>query len=640
MFSSIIYLISIILLLITFLLLKKSKKHQNLLLWIFISFMFLFCYNSIIVYILSFFNIHSTLLILSIVNFGFVLSLGIFLFKNKQFQKYYLKKFDILAIIILAILIIIIGYVRFGFPFKIVYETVDPGTHFWTSMDFFRESILLNKANTAVDFSPRVFGSYVNTGILFKICYPFVGYINLYAVYIAFDLIMLFMSGIIFYFLIRYICKEKHFLLIIISSIIYLLGYPLNNMIFGFFYSGHVVTLLAILILMFKFYDNNQINSKYIYFFLFLLNIGIFFTYYLYLPIIIITEMLYYIYKLKIQKILNKKQFALITILTILIPTLLALFYFVIPYIGNTQHSLLYQLSLYGYCYNTYLSNFIVFLPPIIYYIINMIKKKKFNYEIYLFGFLLLFIIIIIILSIFDIANQYYASKFFYAFWLVCFVLLFNYENLNNLIAKIYEWTIFVLFLVSLFNTEDFLYDVNIDYGNRLESSNIFNIYSYNLNKLKYSNDTFTIAEINIIRKLYEIKADNVINNFIEYYNAQRLWLNAFFWNNKLDYPENELYNYIINKSYFFNPISHNNYYNIDNNYSYYVIFYRDIDKKKYQNYSLLIPFEEQIRWNKNLRLNYTINKKERYDKIDRKSCKNCTFIDFDVGVIIILNNI
>ena len=58
MISSIIYLISTIILILTFLLIHKSNKKQNLLLWFSIVSMPLFCYNILIVYILSNLYVH------------------------------------------------------------------------------------------------------------------------------------------------------------------------------------------------------------------------------------------------------------------------------------------------------------------------------------------------------------------------------------------------------------------------------------------------------------------------------------------------------------------------------------------------------------------------------------------------------
>lgn len=638
MFESIIYIISIIVLLAIFLLTKKSDKKQNLLLWFFISIMFMFCYNIIIVYLLSAVYIHSTLITLSIVNITISILIYLFLLKNKGIQKYYINKLDILAIFVLAILVILIGRLRFGFPFKIVYETVDPGTHFWTSMDFFRESILLNKADTAVDFSARVFGSYTNMGIVFKVFYPIVGYIDLYSIYIGYDLFMLFMSGIIFYFLIRYLYKDNSFLFILIGSIIYLTGYPLNNLIFGFFYSGHVVTLFSVLILIFKFLDDNYIYIKYIYALIMLLNIGICFTYYLYMPILVIAETIYFVYKFKCIEKDNIKNLIIKILLLIVLPFILTILYFIIPYIGINQHNIFYQLNIDGYFYNSYLSNFILFIPLIIYYLMNMFKNKKINFEICLFILILAFVLYIIYLSTTGLALQYYSSKFFYMLWLLCFILLYNLfkqNDINKQFLKIYLGTFIIVLLFTIFNIEDKLYDKNEAWGNRIESSNLLNVYSWNIDKIKYSNVTFTLEELNIVDKLYSLNATNVIDNFIQTFNARRLWLNAFFWKEKLDYPENEVYGYMI-KDTFFDPLDYDCYWDMDKNYKYFVIFYRDLDEEKWSNYHDFYPFEVQRRWDPDFRKDYTINKKQLYDKIDRATCINCQFIDFEDGMIII----
>lgn len=638
MLSTIFYIVTIILLLIVFLLINKSKNKQNILLWIFISQIFIFCYNAVIVYLLSIFNIKSTLITLSLINFVITLILYIFIIRNNSIQKYYIKKIDILTVLIISMIVIIIGYLRFGFPFKIVYETVDPGTHFWTSMDFFRESILLNKAETAVDFSSRVFGSYVNMGIVFKVFYNFVGYINLYCIYIIYDLYMLFLSGTIFYFVIRYLCENKKFLLSLISSIIYLFGYPLNNMLFGFFYSGHVVILFCVLILIFKFIDNHELKEKTNLFLITLLNLGICFTYYLYAPIIAISEILYFIYRYKVNKDYNIKQIIKRIIFIILIPLVLTILYFVIPYISVKQYNVFNQLKIDGYCYNSYLSNFIIFIPLIIYYIGKMSKQKKFNFEIFLFFANILLVFIITFLSIFSLALQYYASKFYYVLWLLCFILSFNMLNqkeVNQTFCSIYFSTFIIIVLFSVFSIEEHLYDKNDGFGNRLESTNLLNIYSWNIDKIKYTNITFTVEEIEIIKKLYEIDAKNVINNFNLSFNGQRLWLNAFFWTNKLNYPENEIYGYMV-KDVFYDPIEYNCYCNMDSNYKYFVIFYRDFASDKWNKYRDILPYEVQRRWDDDFRKDYTINKKNNYDIINRETCENCQFIDFEDGLIII----
>lgn len=641
-----IYLITILILLITFLLVKKSNKKQNLMLWTSIFFILLFCYNSLIVYIMSALNIKSHLFHLSACNLFFSLVFLIKIECSKSIQKYFVKKRDLFSIFILLFITIIIGYCRFGYPFEIVYETTDPGTDFWTSLDFFKESVLLNNANNSMDFSIKVFGSYVNTGIFFKICYPIFGYIDLYKAYILFDLIMLFVSGVCFYFLISHLCKKINFWIILIGTILYFLGYPLNNLIFGFFYCGHVVTLFSVLMLFIKFYEDTYIKRSYLILFITLLNIGVCFTYYLYMPAVFLIEFIYFIcYRLKTKQKIFRSSPWVELFFTIFIPFNLMYYYFIIPTIGSNQNNIFYQLKLDGYFYNSGLSNFIMFVPIIIYYILYMKKHKKIDFEIISVTILTAITFYIIYLSFFGLAMEYYASKFVYMLWLVCFVIMFKLFNTDNKnVFKSYMITFVLLSLCSMLNLENKVVDNNELMSNKRASSNILDVYSYNLKKIKFNNTIFTIEEIEMLKKLYDIGAKNVVNNFIDSFNPQRIWLNAFFQEEKKDYPENELYNYIVNHDVFFEPMMYNHYYVIDHNgyfncydkYDFYVIFYRRIDNKKYENYNPVIPFDVQARWDESFTKNYVINLKEIYDEFPRDTCKSCEFIDFDDGLIII----
>lgn len=639
MFNSLVYLISILLLITIFLLINKSKKKQNLILWIVISLIVLFCYNSIIVYILSMFNIKSNLLVLTFINIIVSLLLFMFFIKNKGLQKYYYDKKDIIVAILFAVIIIIIAYFRFGFPFQIVYETVDPGAHFWKCMDFFRESLLLNKSSTTIDFSTRFFASYVNVGLLFKSVEPVVGYIDLYIIYIMYDLYSLFISTFLFYFLIKYISKNKNTIIFFISSILYMLGYPLNNLVFGFFYLGHTIILISLIIYMIKLYEAKELNIKIVITLILILNIGICFTYYLFAPIVFIAEFLYfgYIFKKK-QKLDNKKIFK--SMLTLfLLPVLFTLDYYFLHNIGSGSLGILNQLKLDGYFFNSWLSNFIVFLPFISYYIINIEKRKKVDFTVYLFLLTIILVIFILILSFFNFAVTYYSSKFFYVLWLLCFILifeLFNMKEISVTFKNIYMISFVVLFVFSIFHVEDYLFDNESLDENKRQSSNILDVYSFNIDKFNQPIITFNANEIAIIKVLHDKGATNVINNFNIEFNHQRIWLNAFFWKDKMDYPENELYDYINNYEYFVDPVYDNGFYRMNNEYKYYLVLYRDIAEKKYDSYSKYIPFNAFYRWSYNYRKDYTINNKSLYDEISRDDCFNCKFFDFEDGMIII----
>ena len=104
MLSSIIYIFSFILLISSFLLIKKSNKKLNIIKWVFITFVLIFCLNSVIVFILSYIGIKSNLITISIIYI--ILSLFITLFYlTKERQKYFFNKKDLIYIGIIVTLI-------------------------------------------------------------------------------------------------------------------------------------------------------------------------------------------------------------------------------------------------------------------------------------------------------------------------------------------------------------------------------------------------------------------------------------------------------------------------------------------------------------------------------------------------------
>lgn len=73
----IIYLISVLILLISFILVKKSEKEIEVISFICVSIVLLFCYNTLICFILTFFTIHTKLWLLTVINILISLLFGV-----------------------------------------------------------------------------------------------------------------------------------------------------------------------------------------------------------------------------------------------------------------------------------------------------------------------------------------------------------------------------------------------------------------------------------------------------------------------------------------------------------------------------------------------------------------------------------
>ncbi len=82
----IIYTLTVLILFISFILIKKTDKKLNILGFVAITIGVLFCYNTFVCYVLTFFTIPVTLLNLSIINLAISIVLMFFIIRKKQIQ--------------------------------------------------------------------------------------------------------------------------------------------------------------------------------------------------------------------------------------------------------------------------------------------------------------------------------------------------------------------------------------------------------------------------------------------------------------------------------------------------------------------------------------------------------------------------
>lgn len=575
MLNSIFYIISIITLILSFILLKKSDEKQNLIKWIFISFGLLFCYNAIISYILNIIGVPIYLQVLSIINFIISIVLCFFIAKKSGNQIYYVQKKDVVAVSIISIVVLLFCVLRFGFPFNIIYETCDPGTHFWTAKDFYEQSYLLDKVTdkTIVNFETRQFASYTNLGILFKVFSPFIDEFDFYQVYILFDILMLLLSSLIFYCLISSGNKKIPFIIYLIGSVLYTLGYPLNSMLIGFFYLGHSIMLITLLFILFKMYDNNYINRRINHFLLCIVMLGLFFTYYFFVPVIFGGLVIYFIYKLlkNKQKILTKEN-AFFVFTVFVLPCILGFIYFIIPNLGSSEQNVLNQITLEGDCYIDLLSSIILFIPIVIYYILFSITNKNVTFDVFVYLLLVIFIIFIMFLLFYGGASVYYLSKVFYLLWLMHFVIMFNFIDKYYSVKKIEIicYLCFMLFcaLLSFFNISKKFENITQKYID-MNYSIPFSIYSYNMHVYENPLVILKNSEMSELKKLYNKGVRNVVSNALP---QARLWLVTYFETEKINYPENQLYDYIC-ENYYHSGEDFGNFF--DNEKQNIILFYR-----------------------------------------------------------------
>ena len=327
---NILYIITIVAVYILFMLMHKTDKKQNLILWIATSTILALCYNVLVCVILTFCGALCTLQNLSICNIISIIALLTIILKKKKIQKYYVETLDIIFSVLTLILVIFIAYKQYGIPFGIKYEITDGSSHYFFAQQFYENSTLLYNEYTddvlqLYNSSFRLPGAYVNEGILFKV---FDGIILKTDLFIGFDLLILFLSGILSYYLLKKYSKGDKKLKVIafIFSIIYMLGYQLNSMIYGYVYLSLALDIIITFLLLMSNYEEEELQDNIAMFILSLISFGIFFTYAYFVPIIYISIIVGIIIKTiqNKEKILSENNMTLIGYL-ILVPLIIKL---------------------------------------------------------------------------------------------------------------------------------------------------------------------------------------------------------------------------------------------------------------------------------------------------------------------------
>ena len=288
---NIIYILTSLILIISYLLLNKSEKKENLIHSVIISVILFLTYNIFITQLMFFVHLKSTLLNLAIINIAFS---AIFIskeIKTKNIQKYYIDKLDIIAVIIILIASISIAIMNYGTNIAIKHAVTDAATHYFASDDFYRYSTLFSRESSDtikwLNTPYLMTGAYVNTGIFLKLFKGIIDEAFFCKLYFIFDIFIWVLSGLLMYTVLSIDHKnKKHQILALLLTFFYILAYQLNSLFAGFSYLGMGLDIIIGIIIIMK----SEIKTNYKISSLFLLNLGIMFSYYYFAPVLFLSE--------------------------------------------------------------------------------------------------------------------------------------------------------------------------------------------------------------------------------------------------------------------------------------------------------------------------------------------------------------
>ena len=484
---SILFFMSYIFLIISFLCVKKTNNKLNIILWIFISVILYMGYNCMFVYLLSFFKIKSSLLLRSIINI--VISL-IINFVSKSKQKYYIDKTDIVMVLILLYLSFVIFMVRFGFDFCINFRVNDAAVHYAMAKAFMSNNIYNHSMhNILYNISSRgMFFSSINAGTFMELLKPLTGSFYLYKSFIIFEVLSFFIGGVLFYFIVKKSNRfDKKYILTVLLVILYELGYPLLNLLYGFHYWGLVILVISTIILTVKELDSNKMyKNKLILFILFIQTFSVFVTYYLYVPVVYGALGLYFIFLYKWKKKISLKECIIYIVFVLFIPFIFGLFHFglIEEYILNFGSK--NSMSLKGSNYKNLLGNFIFLFPLLFYVIVDEFKSRKISFITIITCLNVIYMIVLFVLCMSKIMSNYYYNKIYNLFWLVSFIYLVStVYHYKEKFMKIYIYSYIIISVLACFRIEMIIKKYNYGISENTVISNIGNVYDANFEMLQ-----------------------------------------------------------------------------------------------------------------------------------------------------------
>lgn len=434
------YILTVIVLMTSFMLLKKKNEKINFIKWLIIDIGAIYGFNVFIGMALGLVNITSHIWLLSIINLITAFLIVYKSIKNKDYQKYFVRKLDIVALLIIlgifAVMFVKDLYITTG---DVAHGAVDSAVHYRAAKhysDYLKIFINLED-KSFFNFNIMQPGAYINDGIFMNIVHKITKLDYVY-IYQLFETATLFMSGLALYASFADKIKTKRGLIgSLVAFALYIYGYPYNSWIYGFSYLSlgimFVTMLIPVLDSLYDGFDKRVIIPLVV-----LLSIGLIFSYCLFVPAIFSAICIYCMLKDLSNKNEKKylKLFGLTTIIvtaSLVVVTLAGIGYLFIPsFFIEGQTDLISALKIPGEIYNEKYRNFIAYIPFAIMYAVEFVKRVKNKELTYMDVFAVIMIGYMALLYIgflSRLVSEYYLMKTYFIIWIAIFAVTIDLIN-------------------------------------------------------------------------------------------------------------------------------------------------------------------------------------------------------------------
>lgn len=479
---------------------EKTEKELNGFAWINVTFIITLCYHAFVAGILSLISIKVNLL--SIGMFDIILCLILmFLYSKKtiRIQRYYFEFRDACIILILLICVVVRFLMQFSTQLNLHYITSDPSVHLFQAME------VINSGRV----EKMYFGSLTNA-LFMEFMEPFFSGFYVYKSFILMDGIMLFVSGLSFFSVMK---QEKNLndhnknkLVIpeIILLLMYVLGYPLNNMVFGFVYLGMAVSIIATIIVFTNLYLQTESRELYYKIALMFLCFGVSISYVLFAPIIYISIFICISYE--ILKTQNVKNWIFSCLKIFLLPCVLTVIYCFFGMFSGNVDSMKTGIQNAGYIYQDIFMNAWIICFPVLVGLFVSFKRKVISMENVGGGMMAVFAMALGLLTLNGTISPYYFFKLAYVVSL--FLYAFAYQGVLYWVedSKMTLWgfciTIVLLFGVFFGRLEERIAGVIPNFVSYQKIPFYLDIYEFNNQTI--DSEIYSIGKMELYQKIYE----------------------------------------------------------------------------------------------------------------------------------------
>lgn len=334
--------------------------------------------------------------------------------KNGLRQEYEWRLDQLLYVAILAVVVIVYTLQRYGSTLQLTYATIDPAVHLWYAMDVVNTQSVNN-----------MFYAALNNALLIEMLAPLTTVSEYYRIFVLGEGLHLFLAGLMFYAVLqRWIRNNFLKVVAIVFSFLYLLGYPLNNSLYGFNYLGMGVTVIAYLIAVTDSYIGEESKKGFNIFLLMLGCLGIFECYMLFMPVVFLSIF----FCIGWKQLHAGRLFTVNTMIEyleiFLLPCIIGLYYaFFGVFSGDV--TVTSAIAAEGAIYRDLYSNFLPLMPFALLGIYQLVKKKNFQLVSILLPLLSIFTLGMFYFGLKGKVSSYYFYKNYYLLWLVFFLVAF-----------------------------------------------------------------------------------------------------------------------------------------------------------------------------------------------------------------------